>query len=70
MTRRRAVEVGILTKIGNYSFWATDITEYLRSCGEMEIDRQMANYESSRTTGLHDLRDDRVSLDKSKHFLI
>lgn len=33
MIGRRAVEVGIATKIGNHSFRATGITEYLRNGG-------------------------------------
>lgn len=32
MIRRRAAEAGIATKIGNHSFRATGITEYLRTC--------------------------------------
>ena len=52
MIRRRIAGAGILTKIGNHSFRATRITEYLRNGGKLEIAQQMANHESTRTTGL------------------
>ena len=58
MIRRRAMVVGIRTKIGNHSFRATGITEYLRNGGKLEIAQQMANHESARTTGLYDRRTD------------
>jgi integrase len=47
MIGRRAVEA-IKTKIGNHSFRATGITEYLRNGGRREIAQQMANHESAR----------------------
>lgn len=64
MIRRRAAAAGIFTKIGNHSFRATGITEYLRNGGKLEIAQQMANHESARTTGLYDRRNDQVSLDE------
>jgi site-specific recombinase XerD len=70
MIRRRAVEAGIATKIGNHSFRATGITEYLRNGGRREIAQQMANHESARTTGLYDRRDDEVSLDEVERIVI
>ena len=70
MIRRRAAEAGILTKIGNHSFRATGITEYLRNGGKLEIAQQMANHESARTTGLYDRRDDEVSLDEVERIVI
>lgn len=51
MLCRRAADAGIMTKIGNHSFRATGITEYLRDGGKMEVAQQMANHESARTTG-------------------
>jgi len=51
-------------EIGNHSFRATGITEYLRNGGGRTIAQQMANHESARTTGLYDRRDDEVSLDE------
>lgn len=70
MIRRRAADAGIFTKIGNHSFRATGITEYLRNGGKLEIAQQMANHESARTTGLYDRRDDEVSLDEVERIVI
>src|SRR6202163_2634739 len=70
MIRRRAADAGIFTKIGNHSFRATGITEYLRNGGKLEIAQQMANHESARTTGLYDRRDDQVSLDEVERIVI
>jgi integrase len=70
MIRRRAAQAGIWTQIGNHSFRATGITEYLKNGGKLEIAQQMANHESSRTTGLYDRRDDQVSLDEVERILI
>ncbi|SFU62934.1 tyrosine-type recombinase/integrase [Nitrosospira multiformis] len=61
MIRRRAIEAGILTRIGNHSFRATGITEYLRNGGKLEVAQQMAAHENARTTGLYDRRNDQVS---------
>ena len=49
MIRRRAADAGIFTKIGNHSFRATGITEYLRNGGKLEIAQQMANHESAES---------------------
>ena len=70
MIRRRAAAAGIQTKIGNHSFRATGITEYLKNGGKLEIAQQMANHESARTTGLYDRRNDQVSLDEVERILI
>lgn len=70
MIRRRAAAAGISTKIGNHSFRATGITEYLRNGGKLEIAQQMANHESARTTGLYDRRNDQVSLDEIERIVI
>jgi len=51
MIRRRALAAGIRTQIGNHTFRATGITEYLRNGGKLEIAQRMANHESARTTG-------------------
>ena len=42
----------------------------VRNGGKLEIAEQMANYESARTTGLYDRRDDQVSLDEVERILI
>ena len=70
MIRRRALAAGIATKIGNHSFRATGITEYLRNGGKLEVAQAMANHESARTTGLYDRRSDQVSLDEIERILI
>jgi len=70
MIRRRAADAKIKTKVGNHSFRATGITEYLRNGGRREIAQQMANHESARTTGLYDRRDDDVSLDEVERIVI
>ena len=70
MIRRRAKDAGIATKIGCHTFRATGITEYLRNGGKLEVAQQMANHESSRTTGLYDRRNDQVSLDEVERILM
>jgi integrase len=70
MIQRRALAAGIRTNIGNHTFRATGITEYLRNRGKLEIAQQMANHESARTTELYDRRDDQVSLDEVERILI
>ncbi len=70
MIRRRTIAAGVRTRIGNHSFRATGITEYLRNGGKLEIAQRMANHESARTTGLYDRRDDSVSLDEVERILI
>jgi len=70
MIRRRAAAAGIATQIGNHSFRATGITEYLRNGGKVEVAQQMANHESARTTGLYDRRNDDISLDEVERIVI
>lgn len=70
MVRRRAVEAGIATKIGNHSFRATGITVYLRNGGRRDLAQQMANHASSNTTALYDRRNDEVSLDEVERIVI
>ena len=70
MIRRRAAGAGIETQIGCHNFRVTGITEYLRNSGKLEVAQQMANHESSRTTGLYDRRSDQVSLDEVERILI
>lgn len=70
MIRRRAIACGLKTKIGNHSFRATGITEYLCNGGKLEIAQQMAAHESARTTGLYDRREDDVSVDEVERIRI
>jgi integrase/recombinase XerD len=64
MIHRRAKAAGIQTKIGNHTFRATGITVFLKNGGKLKIAHQIAAYESSRTTGLDDRRNDDVNLDE------
>jgi integrase/recombinase XerD len=70
MIRRRAASAGIETKIGCHTFLATGITAYLKNGGRLEIAQQMANHESSRTTGLYDRRGDDLSLGEVERIVI
>ena len=70
MIRRRSSEASIFTEIGNHSFRATGITEYLRNGGKLEIAQQMAAHESARTTGLYDRRNDQMSFDEVERIVI
>jgi site-specific recombinase XerD len=70
MIRRKALAVGIRTRIGNHSFRATGIKEYLRNGGRRELAQQMAAHESPRTTALYDRRDDEVAVDEVERILI
>ena len=70
MIRRRAIMAGIKTRIGNHTFRATGITQYLRNGGRRELAQQMAAHESPRTTALYDRRDDEVAVDEVERILI
>lgn len=70
MIGRRAEAAGVATKIGCHTFRATGITEYLKNGGKLEVAQQMANHESTRTTGLYDRRHDQVSLDEVERIVI
>ena len=56
MFRRRAAGAGVLTKIGDHSFRAAGVTEYLKNGGKLEVAQQMTNpkrppLETASTTG-------------------
>ena len=70
MIRRRAKDVGIETPIGCHTFRATGITNYLKNGGTLDKAQQMANHESSRTTGLCDHRSDELNLDEIERIRI
>jgi site-specific recombinase XerD len=70
MIRRRAMEAGIKTRIGNHTFRATGITQYLKNGGRRELAQHMAAHESPRTTALYDRRDDDVAVDEVERILI
>jgi integrase/recombinase XerD len=68
--RRHAFSAGIKTRIGNHTFRATGITQYLRNGGRRELAQQMAAHESPRTTALYDRRGDEVAVDEVERILI
>ena len=70
MIRRRTFAAGIRTRVGNHSFRATGIIQYLKNGGRREIAQQMAAHESPRTTALYDRRDDEVAIDEVARILI
>src|ERR1700733_14322437 len=70
MIRRRAFKTGTKTRIGNQTFRATGITEYLRNGGRRELAQQMAAHESPRTTALYDRRDDEVAVAEVERILL
>jgi hypothetical protein len=61
MVRRRARDAGIETAIGNHSFRAIGITDYLERGGDINIAKRMAGYSNAKTTELYDRRGDEVS---------
>jgi site-specific recombinase XerD len=70
MIVRRAVQAGIITKLGCHSFRATGITVYLLNGGLLEYAQQMAAHESARTTKLYDRRNDQVTLDQVERIVL
>ena len=52
MVRRRAVAAGIAAPIGNHSFRATGITNFLENGGTLEHAQDMAAHANPRTTRL------------------
>jgi integrase/recombinase XerD len=61
MVRRRARDAGIETAIGNHSFRAIGITDYLERGGDINIAKRMAGHSNVKTTELYDRRGDEVS---------
>lgn len=60
MVRRRARDAGILTAIGNHSFRAIGITDYMDNGGDITIAQRMAGHEDISTTRLYDRRNDDI----------
>jgi integrase/recombinase XerD len=61
MVRRRAKDAGMETAIGNHSFRAIGITDYLERGGDINIAKRMAGHSNVKTTELYDRRGDKVS---------
>ena len=60
--RRRAADAGIETAIGNHTFRATGITDYLTNGGRIEVAQRMAGHSNAKTTGLYDRHNDEISV--------
>ena len=58
MVRPRARDAGIETAIGNHSFRAIGITDYLERGGDINIAKRMAGHSNVKTTELYDRRGD------------
>ena len=61
MVRRRAKDAELETAIGNHSFRAIGITDYLENGGDINIAKRMAGHSNIKTTELYDRRADEVS---------
>ena len=70
MIQRRARQAGLKTQVCNHTFRATGITAFLRNGGAIEIAQHIAAHESSRTTGLYDMRAEEITLDEVERILI
>ena len=70
MIVRRALQAGIITKLGCHTFRATGITVYLLNGGLLEYAQQMAAHESARTTKLYDRRNGQVTLDQVERIVL
>ncbi len=60
MVRRRARDAGIEAAIGNHSFRAIGITDYMNRGGDITIAQRMAGHEDISTTRLYDRRNDDI----------
>jgi integrase/recombinase XerD len=61
MVRRRARDAGIEAAIGNHSFRAIGLTDYLENGGDINVAKRMAGHSNIKTTELYDRRGDEVS---------
>jgi integrase/recombinase XerD len=61
MVRRRAGDAGIEAAIGNHSFRAIGLTDYMENGGDITIAQRMAGHANIKTTQGYDRRDDEVS---------
>jgi hypothetical protein len=60
---------GIKTKIGNHSFWATEITVFRKLGRSLENAALTANHASTRLTQLYDRCSDNVTLDEVERII-
>ncbi len=59
---QRGKSAGLPTSIGNHTFRATGITDYLANGGTLETAAQIAGHASTRTTQLYNRNPERISL--------
>jgi site-specific recombinase XerD len=60
MVRRRAADAGVEAAIGNHSFRAIGITDYMDNGGDITVAQRMAGHEDISTTRLYDRRNDDI----------
>ena len=61
MVRRRTADAGIDAAIGNHSFRAIGITDYMENGGDITIAQRMAGHADIKTTQVYDRRADEIS---------
>jgi len=61
MVRRRANDAGLEAAIGNHSFRAIGLTDFLLNGGEITTAQRMAGHANIRTTQTYDRREDEFS---------
>ena len=61
MVRRRTADAGIDAAIGNHSFRAIGITDYMENGGDITIAQRMAGHANIKTTQVYDRRTDEIS---------
>ena len=64
MIRRRANKAGLRITIGNHTFRATGITNYMVNGGDLKKARDMANHASTKTTSVYDHSGDDITLNE------
>jgi site-specific recombinase XerD len=61
MVRRRAGDAGIVAAIGNRSFRAIGLTDFLANDSDITVAQRMAGHSNTKTTQLYDRRGDDFS---------
>ena len=61
MVQRRAEDAGIDAAIGNHSFRAIGLTDYMQNGGDITIAQRMAGHANIKTTQYYNRRTDEVS---------
>lgn len=61
LVRLRVKDAWLETAIGNHSFRAIGITDYLEKGGDINVAKRMAGHSNIRTTELYDRRGDEIS---------